>query len=627
MSSDKTTATELSVAFGLLDIVPDSTEYAKVEAVFCNTLDEKSFDTLVRETVSKPKCYEPFFALGRELRRSYRNFQGTSIAKIKWEGPNRQPDSVTVSCDLLTLNTPISVKDRSNVIYNLSPHNLLVGLPQGQSGARGAPHWYLHAAHDEYQALYKYVTATAKLHLPDSVDEYERLKANKTFGRKFNVASDCIKESWPEPRCANDREFQKYYRALCQRVSIASADWFNQHIHDSLTSIRKRSVTTGLFRQFFRVDTVTSVFCGIERGKKFAFEVLNTANLEKEFRLKDIIANKVLDVGQPTVEFHLSIESVRGKQVYDFYFRAEIRWSHGKFNSCPEAKLYKGTQKRNWSWSDIPFYTRIVGERPNKPALLKKIGSGGFGVVWVAEAKGQPKHIALKELNSPIGGSDPLLRFQREIRIIQCLSHPNIIDVLDADLGSDDPWFTMPLAVSSVADRLSDYGKDTQLALRDFREVLEGVTYAHGMNVIHRDIKPDNILILEPGNIVLSDFGLGKNLESTSTPLGFTRDSAGIGTENYCAPEQEENINSADARSDIYSLGIVLYEMLTGMRHTTNVALNKVQEPLSSIISRCIEEDPKDRYQAVQDLLADFDSAFPHLKKPNLLLAKQARLL
>ena len=175
-------------------------------------------------------------------------------------------------------------------------------------------------------------------------------------------------------------------------------------------------------------------------------------------------------------------------------------------------------------------------------------------------------------------------------------------------LEGTSPHFAMPLASGSLRQRIP-IGASPATGLPDdevwttFSEVLEAVDHAHSSGVIHRDLKPENILFYRE-RAVLSDFGLGRRLFSDSTTLTMTN--VGMGTFAYCAPEQLANAKKADARADIFALGRILYEMLTGELAVVGMDLNKVPAKYRFIVNKATQPDPERRFQSVAEMQREF---------------------
>lgn len=204
--------------------------------------------------------------------------------------------------------------------------------------------------------------------------------------------------------------------------------------------------------------------------------------------------------------------------------------------------------------------------------LLELLGEGGFGVVWRAEQL-EPVHreVAVKMIKLGMNSREVLARFEQERHVLASMEHPHIAGMLDAGITPDGrPFFVMEL-VRGVP--LTDYCLENDLPLRErvmlFREVCRGVQHAHQKGVIHRDLKPSNILVTEvDGQPVpkIIDFGIAKAMaarEAASISL-MTRADVAIGTPLYMSPEQFSDTADVDTRSDIYALGAIFYEVLTG---------------------------------------------------------------
>ncbi|MDI1313596.1 serine/threonine-protein kinase [Prosthecobacter sp.] len=204
--------------------------------------------------------------------------------------------------------------------------------------------------------------------------------------------------------------------------------------------------------------------------------------------------------------------------------------------------------------------------------LIEKLGEGGFGLVWRAE-QSQPlkREVALKLLKRGMDSRQILARFEQERRMLAAMEHPCIATMLDAGMSPDGrPFFVMELLRGRP---ITAFCEEQHLTLREritlFREVCSGVQHAHQKGVIHRDLKPSNILVTEvDGRPVpkIIDFGIAKALASGGIEaMTFaTQANFVMGTPQYMSPEQIEDVGSVDTRSDIYALGTVLYEMLTG---------------------------------------------------------------
>ncbi|MBA3659291.1 MAG: serine/threonine protein kinase, partial [Gemmatimonadales bacterium] len=206
-------------------------------------------------------------------------------------------------------------------------------------------------------------------------------------------------------------------------------------------------------------------------------------------------------------------------------------------------------------------------------ALERELGRGGMATVFLARDLKHDRPVALKVLHPELAASLGDARFLREIRLAARLQHPHILTVLDSgEVPSTGAppllWFTMPfIRGESLRDRLT---RETQLpveaALRIAREAADALEYAHGEGVLHRDIKPENIL-LAGSHALVADFGIARALggpADDATGGRLTETGLTLGTPAYMSPEQASGQRELDGRTDVYSLGIVLYEMLAG---------------------------------------------------------------
>ncbi|HEY2395605.1 MAG TPA: serine/threonine-protein kinase [Rudaea sp.] len=223
---------------------------------------------------------------------------------------------------------------------------------------------------------------------------------------------------------------------------------------------------------------------------------------------------------------------------------------------------------------------RIPGYR-----VQRTLGVGGMATVYLAEQQSLEREVALKVMAPALAAStDFCQQFLKEGRITAKLSHPNLVTVYD--IGSHDGTYYMAseyLPAGSLRERL-DAGLSVTDALEIARDIASGLSYAHEMGFVHRDVKPGNILFRTNGSAVLADFGIAKAIKSVST---MTMAGNAIGTPDYMSPEQAQ-ANLVDGRTDLYSLGAVLFEMLTGSKpyiakDPYAVALRHVTDPVPSL--------------------------------------------
>lgn len=236
---------------------------------------------------------------------------------------------------------------------------------------------------------------------------------------------------------------------------------------------------------------------------------------------------------------------------------------------------------------------------------VRTLGSGGFGEVFEAQIKDFPGNVAVKILTDE---SDiALSRFRREVRILSELEHRHIVPVLKHQLVIPPYWFAMPLAEMSVADQLHVLAAN-HLKVNDyFLQILTAVEYIHSLKKIHRDLKPHNILVYGD-RLSVSDFGLGKSLDSTRLTQTLTHSNEQWGSLAYVAPEQWRDAKRVDHRADIYSLGKVLFHMLTNELPFPTIPYHLVDSNYQIVIRKCTQENPEKRYPSVSDLINEFET-------------------
>ncbi len=220
-------------------------------------------------------------------------------------------------------------------------------------------------------------------------------------------------------------------------------------------------------------------------------------------------------------------------------------------------------------------------------ALERELGRGGMATVYLAQDLRHDRPVALKVLLPELAATLGPERFQREIHFAARLQHPHILTVLDSGEAAGQLWFTMPFVEGeSLRDRLR---RERQLpvddALRIAVEAARALDYAHKHGVVHRDIKPENIMLTSDGSTLVADFGIARGLGGDD---GLTQTGFAIGTPAYMSPEQAAGDKTLDARTDLYSLGSVLYEMLAGEPPFTGptaqaIVVKRLTEPPPSV--------------------------------------------
>ena len=234
--------------------------------------------------------------------------------------------------------------------------------------------------------------------------------------------------------------------------------------------------------------------------------------------------------------------------------------------------------------------------------ILDEIGSGGFGTVYRAYDSLSGRAVALKTLNPRLAVSSVIERFRREALLTSEMNHPNVIRILDGGEDGGVHFIAMEMMLLSLSDALSAGRLPISRAMDICSQAALGLKAAHDRDVIHRDIKPANILIDSNGTVKVSDFGIA---HADSLP-DLTATGVGFGSRGYMSPEQVIDAKRVDARADIYSLGITLYEMLTGRRHESGKPV-KTRRPaipgdLERIVNKCIEMDRENRYESMDAL-------------------------
>ena len=260
--------------------------------------------------------------------------------------------------------------------------------------------------------------------------------------------------------------------------------------------------------------------------------------------------------------------------------------------------------------------------------IERELGHGGMATVYLARDRKHDRLVALKVLRPELARTLGATRFLREIAIVAHLAHPHILTLIES---GETPtggflYYVMPYAEGeSLREKLERSGPLlVPQALRLLREVVDALAYAHSHGVVHRDIKPDNVLLLGE-HAVVADFGIAKAIGQARHAETMTGAGMSVGTPAYMAPEQAAGDPDVDARADIYAVGILAYEMIAGRppfvgtpqsvlaSHITATVppleslRPKLAPNLSRTVMRCLEKDPGTRYQSADELLADID--------------------
>ncbi len=259
--------------------------------------------------------------------------------------------------------------------------------------------------------------------------------------------------------------------------------------------------------------------------------------------------------------------------------------------------------------------------------IERELGRGGMACVYLAEDLKHAREVAVKVIRPELAVSLGSARFLREIGIAARLRHPNIMPLYDSGNADGVLYFVMPYEDGPSLRTRLDAGPPLTIgeATSTLRDVARALAYAHEQGVVHRDVKPDNVM-LSGGAAVVTDFGIAKAVtvaQDEATSLTITRTGVGIGTPSYMAPEQAIGDPATDHRADIYSFGCLAYELLTGTPPFTGTSGHKIiaahmsavpaplsatradiPAPLAALVLRCLAKDPADRPQSATELVA-----------------------
>jgi serine/threonine-protein kinase len=256
-------------------------------------------------------------------------------------------------------------------------------------------------------------------------------------------------------------------------------------------------------------------------------------------------------------------------------------------------------------------------EKIGKYEVTQQIGVGGFGVIFKGWDPYIKRPVAIKMCATP--DEEVRQRFQREAEFAGNLSHPNITLIFDFGLEGDIPYLVQEFLSGFDLDEMIKAGiiTDPVAAVSILLQVSEGMAFAHQRGIVHRDIKPSNIRVLEDGTVKIMDFGIAKSLEGGTK---LTQTGIALGTAGYLAPEQIQG-KAVDPRTDIFSLGVVGYELMTGAKPFEGTSLSNVlykilnEDPippievvrdcpseLNELICKCMSKDPDARYQSVDEI-------------------------
>ena len=283
---------------------------------------------------------------------------------------------------------------------------------------------------------------------------------------------------------------------------------------------------------------------------------------------------------------------------------------------------------RGLSFCEENGFVDLIGQYIGTYRITAHLGSGGMGNVYLAEDTKLPRSVAIKVLSSKLSDIKARTRFRNEARAVSSLNHPHIVTIHDAgELQGSEYLVTEFVDGGTLRDWIKSEGRSWRQIVELLVGVADGLASAHAIGIIHRDVKPDNILVASNGYAKLADFGLAKlSEEAAAEAVTGTQESVHtqtgvvMGTVGYMSPEQATG-KALDARSDIFSFGVVIYELLSGRRpFATGSAAAELQRligdtpeplgdqvplPLRMIVEKALEKQPGDRYQTMREMVID----------------------
>jgi len=278
----------------------------------------------------------------------------------------------------------------------------------------------------------------------------------------------------------------------------------------------------------------------------------------------------------------------------------------------------------------MPF---IIGENVGPYRLVEKLGKGGMATVYKAYHPSLDRYVAIKALHPAFMEHPGFIdRFNREAKVVAKLEHPNIVPIYDYSEHEDRPYLVLKYVRGETLKARLEKSKLTYKESRQiFRVIASALAYAHQQGVLHRDVKPSNVLLDKAGGIYLADFGLARIAETSQTTLSGQMM---MGTPHYISPEQAKGLGNLDARTDIYSLGVMMYELLVGQVpfHADtpfSVIHDQIYSPLplprdmnpelndemQRALLKALAKNREDRFNDVPEMMSVFLQAFDGLIK------------
>src|SRR5213594_4832362 len=272
-------------------------------------------------------------------------------------------------------------------------------------------------------------------------------------------------------------------------------------------------------------------------------------------------------------------------------------------------------------------FDRVAAALADRYRLIRELGSGGMATVYLAEDMRHRRQVAVKVLRPELAATLGADRFTREIETVAQFQHPHILPLLDSGQADGFFYYVMPsVEGESLRDRLARHGElPIHDAVKILVEVVDALAYAHAHGVVHRDIKPDNVL-LSGRHALVTDFGVAKALSEATGRQQLTTAGVALGTPAYMAPEQAAAEPNIDHRVDLYAVGALGYELVSGTppfsgrtaQEVLAALMTQRPEPLcvrrpacppglEAVIMRCLEKRPADRWQTADELLAQLE--------------------
>ncbi|RJS25215.1 serine/threonine protein kinase [Corallococcus sp. H22C18031201] len=278
--------------------------------------------------------------------------------------------------------------------------------------------------------------------------------------------------------------------------------------------------------------------------------------------------------------------------------------------------------------------TFVAAPRPELPGfeLQEVLGRGGMGEVWRARQQSLGRTVAVKLL-PPRLAKDPefVTRFEKEATALAALSHPHIVQIIDRGVVGEHYYFVMEYVEGrSLREAMSTgEGLTPQQTLKLLLQVSRAIECAHDKGIIHRDLKPENILLDARGHVKVADFGLA-GIRQPDSRLQLTATAVAMGTLNYMAPEQRRDAKNVDGRADLFSLGVMLYEALTGELPLGRFKLPSARVPgldprVDAVVERLLETEPAARYANAGEVCAALEVMVSSSSAPALALGDSAR--